>query len=278
MERFAASDGAKIAYEVTGTGRPLLLLHGLMAHSGFFRPQHPLAKDFQLISVDLRGHGGSRSAGERPTVDQIASDVSTLTKHLDLHDAIGVGWSLGASVLWQVLVGSASSRFAGAVIVDMTPRVLNSGDWQLGLSPEICDARTASIRDDYANFAVGAGQAIFAQPVEDGKRELATWAGEQFAMNDSAAMSGIWESLLQKDYRDLLPRIEQPTLIVRGGKSQLYGPETAKHLTAALPNARAITLECSGHAPHLEQPELFNQIIKDFAASLPRVRDNHSIA
>ena len=278
MERFTTPDGGKIAYEVIGEGRPLLLLHGLMAHRGFFEPQHSLAKDFQLIAVDLRGHGGSRSAGERPSVDQIGSDISALAKHLDLQEAIGIGWSLGASVLWQVLAGPASSRFAGAVIIDMTPRVLNAGDWKLGLSPEICDARSAAIRDDYASFAIAAGQAIFAQPVEDGKREIAAWAGEQFAMNDSAAMSGIWESLLQKDYRELLPRIQQPTLIVRGGKSQLYGPATAKHLAAVLPHARAITLERSGHAPHLEQPELFNQIIKDFAARLPRVRKNHSIA
>lgn len=278
MQTFAASDGAQIAYEVTGHGRPLLLLHGLMAHSGFFEAQRPLARDFQIVTVDLRGHGASRAADERPSVDRIAADVTSLAEQLDLQGAIGVGWSLGASVLWQVLAGPASNRFAGTVIIDMTPRVLNGNDWRLGLSLETCEARTAAIREDYAAFALAAGQNIFAQPIEDGKRGLAAWAGEQFGRNDPATMGRVWASLLERDDRQLLPLIQQPTLIVHGAKSQLYGPATAQHLAATLPQARAISFERSGHAPHMEQPELFNTLIKDFAASLPRVRETQPTA
>lgn len=272
LKRFTASDGESIAYAASGSGRPIVLLHGLMAHGGFFEPQRPLASDFQLVAIDLRGHGSSRGDGIRPDMDRIAADVTELVEHLDLRDAIGVGWSLGASVLWQVLAGPASDRFAGAVVVDMTPRVLNEGDWQLGLSPELCEARSAAIRDDYANFAVAAGLNIFAQPIEEARRAAADWAGAQFAKNDAATMSAVWESLVAKDYRRLLPRIEQPTLIIHGGKSQLYGAATAQHLASALPHACILTFERSGHAPHIEQPELFNAAIRDFAASLPPVR------
>jgi pimeloyl-ACP methyl ester carboxylesterase len=277
LQHFTASDGARIAFEVNGEGRPLVLLHGLMAHSGFFRFQRPLASEFQLVEIDFRGHGASRSASERLDVEALASDVGDLVAQLDLEGAIGIGWSLGAAILWQVLAGRASSHFAGAVIVDMSPRVLNDGDWALGLSPEVVEARTSAIRDDYENFAVAAGQNIFAQPL-DGTRELAAWAGEQFAQNSSAAMSAVWGSLLEKDFRELLPRIEQPTLIVHGARSQLYSPATARHLASALPRARAISFERSGHAPHMEQPELFNTIVRDFAASLPRVRQSQQTA
>ncbi len=278
MKHFEASDGARIAYEVTGTGRPLVMLHGFMAHGGFFSAQRMLAEQFKLVAVDLRGHGGSRSAGQRPSVDQIAGDVAALAERLDLRGAIGIGWSLGAAILWQLLAGAASPRFAGAVVVDMTPRVLNDGDWRLGLSPELVEARTAAIQDDYANFAVAAGSAIFAQPVADGKREIAAWAGEQFAMNEPAAMSALWSSLVEKDFRALLPRIAQPTLIVHGRHSQLYTAETAHFLASALPRGRAIAFDRSGHAPHMEQPELFNSIVRDFAASLPRVRETQTTA
>ncbi len=278
MKQFSARDGARIAYEESGSGRPLLFLHGLMAHRGFFETQRSLASDFRLISIDLRGHGASRGENQRPGVEQIAADISELAEHLDLQGAIGIGWSLGASVLWGVLTGPASSRFAGAVIVDMTARVLNSGDWQLGLSPEACEARSAAIRADYRGFALTAGQNIFAQPVEDGKRELAAWAGEQFALNDPGAMSAVWASLVATDDRAKLPGIRQPTLIVHGGKSQLYGPDTARHLANTLPEARIVTFERSGHAPHMEEPELFNATIRDFAASLPPVRHTETIA
>jgi pimeloyl-ACP methyl ester carboxylesterase len=276
LKQFMAADGATVAYEDEGSGPPLVLLHGFMAHSGFFMRQRELAEDFRLINVDLRGHGQSSVAGAAPTIEQLASDVAALTEQLELEDAIGLGWSLGASVLWQVLAGPSGARFAGAVVVDMTPRVLNDGDWQLGLAPELCEARTEAIRTDFAGFAQGAGQAIFAQPVRE--EALARWAGEEFARNDRHVMDGLWASLVEQDLRSLLGKISQPTLVIRGAHSQLYGPGTADYLTQALPNARAVEFDRSGHAPQLEQPELFNRTLRDFAASLPRVREHQTTA
>ena len=62
MQFFTASDGARIAYRDEGHGVPLVLLHGLMAHGGFFRAQADLAKDFRVIAIDMRGHGASAKA------------------------------------------------------------------------------------------------------------------------------------------------------------------------------------------------------------------------
>jgi pimeloyl-[acyl-carrier protein] methyl ester esterase len=273
LKHFTASDGARIAYEDEGQGRPLVMLHGLMAHSGFFVKQRALASDFRLIGIDLRGHGRSVADGRAPTVEQLANDVSAIAETLELEQAIIVGWSLGAPVLWHVLSGSAAERFAGAVVVDMTPRVLNDGEWQLGLSEEMCEARRNAIRDDFASFAIGAGQAMFAQPVREEHRGLAEWAGEEFARNDPAAIDALWSSLVEQDFRPVLGRIRQPTLVIHGAHSQLYGSDTAKHLVSALPSARAVQFDKSGHAPQLEQPDLFNATIRDFAASLPRVRE-----
>jgi pimeloyl-ACP methyl ester carboxylesterase len=267
LEQFEAADGARIAFTDEGEGRPLVLLHGLMAHAGFFEPQRSLAAEgFRLVRIDLRGHGDSVAGAAPPTVETLAGDVAAITAHLDLEDAILVGWSLGASVLWRVLVGPASPRFVGAVVVDMTPRVMNDGDWDLGLSREICDARSAAIRTDFPAFAASAGQAIFAGPSDD-----AQWASNEFARNDPAAIGALWSSLVEADFRPLLGRIAQPTLIIHGTQSHLYGSGTADHLAATLPNARAVAFHHSGHAPHLEQPELFNRTVKAFAASLPPV-------
>jgi len=272
LPHFTASDGARIAYEDQGRGQPLLLLHGLMANRHFFRFQQPLGDDFRLVSPDLRGHGDS--LGPNVTVEQLASDVAALAEHLDLKGVIGVGWSLGASILWQVLTGPASSRFAASIVVDMTPKVLNEGDWQLGLSEELCEARSAAIRDNFESFALSAGQAIFAQPLDDRTRQLAPWAGEEFARNDAASMGSLWASLMKQDLRPLLHDIAQPALIIRGAHSQLYGPDTADYLTKALPCAEALEFHRSGHAPHVEQPEPFNAAVREFAAKLPRVREN----
>jgi pimeloyl-[acyl-carrier protein] methyl ester esterase len=248
-----------------------VLLHGLMAHGGFFREQEKLAADFRLISIDLRGHGESQGA-PAPTVERIAADVAELVALLDLEGAIGVGWSLGATVLWHVLAGPAAARFAGAVVIDMTARVRNDARWDLGLSPEACEARSLAIRDDYESFAVSAGQAIFAQPVPAERNGLATWVSQEFARNDASAMAAVWESLVVQDMRQLLASIRHPTLIVHGAHSSLYGDGTADHLVAVLPQASAVRFERSGHAPHLEEPDLFNDTLKNFAGRLSRAR------
>jgi len=273
LQFFTASDGARIAYRDEGRGVPLVLLHGLMAHGGFFRDQAALAADFRVITIDLRGHGESRVDGARPTVEQLAADVAGLAASLDLEGAVGVGWSLGATVLWHVLSGPAAARFAGAVVVDMTARVKNDEEWDLGLSPEACEARSNAIRDDFAAFAATAGQGIFAQP--EARKGMAEWASVEFARNDPQAIGSVWASLVRQDVRALLRKIEHPTLIVHGARSRLYGDDTADHLVAALPQARAVRFDRSGHAPHLEEPLLFNQIVKDFADRLSRARIDH---
>jgi pimeloyl-ACP methyl ester carboxylesterase len=278
LQAFTASDGTRIAYRDSGSGTPIVLLHGLMAHGGFFEGQAGLAEDFRIIAIDLRGHGSS--AGEDmafgedsgPSVERMAADVAELADTLDLRGAIGVGWSLGATILWHVLAGPAAARFAGAVVVDMTARVKNDAEWDLGLSPEACEARSIAIREDFETFALAAGQAIFAQPVAPEMRKLADWASLQFARNDADAMASVWSSLIRQDVRALLDKIQHPTLIVHGAQSSLYGADTADHLVAALPQARAVRFERSGHAPHLEEPEHFNAILKDFADRLSLAR------
>jgi pimeloyl-[acyl-carrier protein] methyl ester esterase len=279
LQHFTASDGARIAYRDSGAGMPIVLLHGLMAHSGFFQRQQALAEDFRVIAIDLRGHGRSWERGHAaispPSVERMASDVAELAEALGLERAIGVGWSLGATVLWHVLAGPAASRFAGAVVVDMTARVRNDEEWDLGLSPEACEARSLAIREDFQSFALAAGHAIFAQPVASDDRALADWAGLEFAGSDAGAIDAVWASLVRQDVRALLTGIRHPTLIFHGAQSSLYGDDTADHLVAALPDARAVRFDRSGHAPHLEEPELFNRTLKKFAVHLSRTRADH---
>ncbi len=267
MRHFTAPDGARIAYSDEGEGRPLVFLHGLMADSGFFKRQRALADAFRIVAIDFRGHGRSPAGPVPPSIGLLAEDVAGLAGALGLESAVGVGWSLGAAVLWRVLAGPVSRNFTGAVVIDMTPRVLNDRDWDLGLSLETCQARSQAISGDFPAFAAAAGQAIFASPGPQADRAAAA-----FADNDPAAIGALWDSLVEEDFRPLLPSIEQPTLVVHGTHSHLYDADTAGHLVAALPRARAVAFDRSGHAPHLEQPELFNATLREFAAALPPVR------
>jgi pimeloyl-ACP methyl ester carboxylesterase len=271
LDVLTASDGAEIAYHDEGEGRPLVFLHGLMANAAFFEAQRGLAAEFRVLRIDLRGHGSTGPGPTAPTVDRLADDIAELARALDLRGAIVIGWSLGASVLWRLLAGPASPRFAGAVVVDMTPCVRNEGDWTLGLGEEHCDARRQAIAGDFPAFAAAAGAAIFAKPLDERTEAMARWASEEFVRADAAAVDALWASLVAEDFRPLLGRIAQPTLVVHGANSHLYGADTADHIVAALPNARGLLFDRSGHSPHLEQPERFNRALRDFAATLPPV-------
>lgn len=272
LNRFAASDGADIAYHDEGEGRPLVFLHGLMANAEFFEPQRALAGEgFRVVRVDLRGHGRTASGHPPPDLGRLAADVAELVQRLELEGAIAIGWSLGASVVWRLLAGPEAPRFAAGVVVDMTPCVLNDEDWTLGLSQEHVDARRQAIADDFPAFASAAGAAIFASPLDERTEPMARWASECFVRADARAVGALWSSLVEEDFREALPGIAQPMLVVRGAHSHLYGPETADHIVAALPDARGLTFDRSGHSPHLEQPERFNRALRDFAATLPPV-------
>lgn len=272
MEVLAASDGAEIAYHDEGEGRPLVFLHGLMANAEFFEPQRALAREgFRVIRVDLRGHGRTASGEPPPDLGRLAADVGELAQALGLKGAVAIGWSLGASVVWRLLAGSQAGRFAAGVVVDMTPCVLNDEDWTLGLSQDHVDARRQAIADDFPAFAAAAGAAIFASPLDDRTEAMARWASDAFVRADARAVGALWTSLVEEDFREALARIRQPMLVIRGAHSHLYGPETADHIVAALPYARGLTFDRSGHSPHLEQPDRFNRALRDFAGTLPPV-------
>lgn len=270
MGLLIAADGARIAYRDEGRGRPLLLLHGLMASGAFFARQAPLAGAFRLVTVDLAGHGGSALGTATPTIATLAGHVAALAETLDLEDAVAVGWSLGAAVMWRLLTGPAGGRFAGAAVIDMTPRVANDESWSLGLTPEACAARADAIAGDFPAFAAAAGRAIFAQPAAPAMAAEAERAAAAFRRSDPAAIAAIWRALVAEDSRPLLPRIAQPTLVAHGAHSHLYGEDTARYLARALPDARLVRFARSGHAPHIEEADLFNDVMTRFAAGLPR--------
>ncbi|WP_198924769.1 alpha/beta fold hydrolase, partial [Nitrospirillum viridazoti] len=120
---------------------------------------------------------------------------------------------------------------------------------------------------DWAAFAPRIARRIFA--AGSPHTDLRCWVEGEVARCDAEAMAALWLDLLAQDFRADLGRLDLPTLILRGGLSQLYPAGTADWLATALPQAHQVTFAASGHAPHLEEPQRFNEIITGFAAGLP---------
>src|SRR5262245_2078747 len=77
--QYANVNGLKLYYEVHGTGRPLVMLHGAF---GWANVPLTLAKNRQIIAVELQGHGHTGDIDRPLTYDNMADDIAALLKHL----------------------------------------------------------------------------------------------------------------------------------------------------------------------------------------------------
>jgi len=101
--KYADVNGIKLYYEIHGTGRPLVLLHGgLGAGSMFGENISLLAKNHQVILVDLQGHGRTADVDRPMTLEAMADDIAALLAHLKIPQADVMGYSLGGGVALEV--------------------------------------------------------------------------------------------------------------------------------------------------------------------------------
>lgn len=274
MGYITARDATRIAYDSRGTGRPVVFLHGWAMAASVFTPQlAALSPRARAIAPDLRGHGRSGSGPSgRPTIADLADDVADLLAALDVENAVLVGWSMGAAVLWSYLARHGEARVAGLVFEDMSPRILNDDAWSLGLKDghraADTDRTIAAMTANWGAFAGVFVPRMFAEGLQRERREEVETILDLVAYCDVAAMASLWASLAEFDARKTLARITAPTLVVNGALSQLYASATADHVVSAIANAKRVEFQRSGHAPHLEEPERFNLVIEGFLDTL----------
>jgi pimeloyl-[acyl-carrier protein] methyl ester esterase len=268
MPSYDPGDGDRLHYDDRGDGRPIVLLHGWACHGGYFAPQiAALSSRYRVVAPDLRGHRHSHRAGDAPDLATLAADLRALTLTLDLRRPVLVGWSMGALVAFEYVRRHGTAGLAGLAVVDMTPRVINDAGWRLGLlggyGPAQAERAPELIRQDWGRWVEAFLPSVLAAG-EPGDGALLGWIDREMQGCDPATMASLWRALTTADYRGDVAGIAVPTLILHGARSQLYGPQTATWLADAIPDARVATVPDAGHAPHLERPESFNQLLSAF--------------
>ena len=102
---YADVNGLKLYYEIAGTGRPLILLHGGLGALEMFGPNlATLAQGRQVIAVDLQGHGRTADIDRPLSVALMADDIAGLVKQLGLPSVDIMGYSLGGGVALQTAI------------------------------------------------------------------------------------------------------------------------------------------------------------------------------
>jgi pimeloyl-ACP methyl ester carboxylesterase len=127
-------NGIKVYYEVYGTGKPIVLLHGaFMTIEGNWGQLIPeLSKTRKVIAIEMQGHGHTQFSDRKFALATMASDVAGVMDHLKVDSADVVGYSMGGSVAYQLAITSPK-RVTKLVIISSTYK---STGWR----PEVLDA------------------------------------------------------------------------------------------------------------------------------------------
>ncbi|MDQ3965107.1 MAG: alpha/beta hydrolase [Actinomycetota bacterium] len=102
---YAEVNGLKMYYEIHGTGKPLVLLHGAyMTIDAMGEVVSELAKTGQVIAVELQAHGRTADVDRPLSYEQMAEDIAALLRHLKIEDADVFGYSMGGGVALQIAI------------------------------------------------------------------------------------------------------------------------------------------------------------------------------
>ena len=235
---------------------------------GFSGQLTALSDSFRCLALDFRGHGESERPPYGYRVSRLARDCLDFLEHLDLEDAVLLGHSAGCVVIWSFIDLFGQDRLRGLVLCDEPIAFLKRPGWS------VAECRNYGALAE-ANEALAQAAAI-AGP--DGERVLGDFLSREFSPEfpesevarviegslkmprDAAAV--LMLSVMQADFRDLLPRIRRPTLCI-GGKRSHLGPEVMPWIASRIPNARLVMVDAR-HFVHLENPGAFNAAVRGF--------------
>ena len=279
MGTLQLSGGGKLEFVDRGKGPAIVFLHGWsLGKEAFGKQRRELSDRYRVVIPDMRGHGNSEKFLGGDGIETLAGDLELLLATLDLEDVILVGWSMGALVAWQTATGPQSGRIRGIVTIDMVPRVLNGDGWHHGLRAGThlydVDIDLTKMRDDWRAFTRAYVPMVFAADRAGERRELIDTMLELVSDNDLESMANLWHSLVHADYVETVQQLDIPTLITYGALSQIYAEDAAVWMDEHIPNSRRACFAESGHAPHLEEPQRFNQALVAFADELEQQRND----
>jgi pimeloyl-ACP methyl ester carboxylesterase len=278
--KISASDGTQLSYQSFGAGPAIVLANGIgVNHPGMALQIAALRHRYRLVCWDYRGIGDSRlvDAEADLSMPRHAQDALEILDHLDISEAIFLGWSMGVQVSLEVY-RAAPDRMVGLVALLGTygmpfrntfPAVGKVADFSFDAL-----ARVPWLAHGLVNVAVAVPE--FARQLlqrttfirEETDADIFASNVRSVAGADKRNYLRTMKELSQHDASDLLPRVECPALIIAGDRDYLTPPKVAIHMADEIPDATYREVPTGSHFALIEQPDLINGWLQDFAGGI----------
>jgi pimeloyl-ACP methyl ester carboxylesterase len=247
----ATIDGAAIHYETAGEGFPLALLHGIGSNSRSWRRQLAgLSSDFKVIAWDAPGYGQSSDPAGKPSMRFYADCLRGFLDALGLPRVFLLGHSTGGAVAQEFYRANAG-RVEKLILADTS---------QHGSKSKL-EERLRMIRTmTPAQLAAERGPKLLTRSAPESLvREVVSIMSEVRPAGYEFAATALAES----DTRDVLRDLRVPTLLIWGAEDEI-----TPLWDELPPGARLEVISKAGHLCYAEQPERFNDIVRDFLSPL----------
>jgi 3-oxoadipate enol-lactonase len=255
-----AVPGARLAYQVTGDGPTVVLVHGFGLDMRMWDPQvNHLAARFRVVRYDCRGFGASGPFG--PAVPYThAGDLLALLDQLGIDRAVLAGLSFGGRVVMQAAL-AAPERVAGLVLLDA---VLDGVPWD----PEAAAALDQAASQARAHGLLAGRAAWLAHPLFATARQrpavasalaemVAGYPGQHWTGHDPHQDGG-------PRPLDALEQLAMPVLVAAGERDVPGFREMSAVLARRIPGAQYQVVAGAGHMINLEQPAVVNDLLDRF--------------
>ena len=250
-----SSDSERIAYNVYGAGSTsLIFIHGWSCDSRYWKNQTSVfSKEYQVITVDMAGHGHSSLNRIDYTMLSFAEDIKAVIEKEKINRAILIGHSMGGGI-----IAEASRLMPKKIISIIGIDTYQNVDEKF--TQEALDGMIIPFKNDFVNAAKG-----FVSPMipEVTEKSLVNWIEEDMSSAPKeAAISAIHNYLGQYVNGEASKVFEDINIPIVSINARLWptNPEAnRKHMK----NYKLYYIEDTGHFPMLEKPDEFNMILKE---------------
>jgi pimeloyl-ACP methyl ester carboxylesterase len=267
--RTAEVEGTRVNYVDIGAGdgAPIVFVHGLSGSWQNWLENLPyFAQRRRCVAMDLPGFGHSEMPREKISISGYARQVDALCEQLELGRCVVVGNSMGGFVTAEMEIchperveRAALVAAAGISVTNLRRRPVMTVARILGALGAASTAQTRfMVTHPRLRWAVMSF--VFRHP----SRIATELLYEQARGAGKPGLVDALDALTSYDFRDRLPEIDCPTLIVWGDSDMLVPVEDAHEFERLIPHSRTVILEDTGHVPMLERPVAFNELLEEF--------------